>query len=101
MTTNYHSARRTTRSAALLSAVTVAAVMSAPSPVDAQAATESATADRAAPPAWSTCRFDDLPIAADLGAILPSDATLPPNALAALHGEIEVGTDCSLYDLPV
>lgn len=53
------------------------------------------------PPGWDHCAYRDHPIAADLGGILPINFAPPPETQAALRGEVAVGTDCSIYDLPV
>jgi hypothetical protein len=52
------------------------------------------------PPPFDQCRFMDHPAAADLGSLAPSHTELPAEAHAVLHGEVIVGTDCSVYDLP-
>jgi hypothetical protein len=73
----------------------------------AMAATAAATTAEAAPrqpddpPTWAECAYRDHPAAADLGPILPVNLVPPPDAQAVLRGEVAVGTDCSIYDLPV
>ena len=52
-------------------------------------------------PDWDQCVYRDLPIAASVGGILPVNMGPPPETRAALRGEVAVGTDCSIYDLPV
>lgn len=50
------------------------------------------------PPPWEHCAYAEHPVAADLGGIL-SPHHVPTDELSAvLHGEVEVGTDCSIYD---
>ena len=61
----------------------------------------SAAAARGAPPEWEQCAHRDLPVAAGIGGILPVNVVPPPETEAALRGEIAVGTDCSIYELPV
>lgn len=61
----------------------------------------SAAAAQAHPPEWDECVYRDLPVAASVGGILPVNLVPPPETQAALRGEIAVGTDCSIYDLPV
>jgi len=53
------------------------------------------------PPPWTQCVYRNLPIAVDLGGILPVNYVPPIETQRALLGEIKVGTDCSIYDLPV
>ena len=53
------------------------------------------------PPPWVLCAYADHPVAADLGPLIPVDVTPPPEAMAVLRGEVAVGTDCAVYDLPV
>jgi hypothetical protein len=53
------------------------------------------------PPPWILCAYADHPVAADLGALVPFNVTPPPEAQAVLRGEVAIGTDCAVYDLPV
>lgn len=53
------------------------------------------------PPPWSQCAYAHLPVAAGVGGILPVDYDPPAETKAALLGEVAVGTDCSIYDVPV
>ena len=53
------------------------------------------------PPPWIACAYADHPVAADLGALFPLNLVPPPEAQAVLRGEVAVGTDCAVYDLPV
>ena len=59
------------------------------------------TAAHTDPPPWTVCAYRGLPVAVDLGAILPVNVVPPPETQAALRGEIAAGTDCTIYDLPV
>jgi len=52
------------------------------------------------PPSWTVCEYRDVPAAVDLGPLLPVDYDPPEPVKRILHGEIDVGTDCSIYDLP-
>jgi hypothetical protein len=52
-------------------------------------------------PPWKQCAYRDYPVAADAGAVLPWNAEVSDDLRAVLLGEAGVGTDCSIYDLPV
>jgi hypothetical protein len=52
------------------------------------------------PPPFGHCAFLDHPAAADLGSLSPSHIELSAEVQAVLLGEVIVGTDCSVYDLP-
>jgi len=58
-------------------------------------------AQPADPPPWSVCAHRHHAAAADLGPLLPVDYDPPEEVKAVLLGHAEVGTDCSIYDLPV
>ena len=58
-------------------------------------------AQPADPPPWSVCEHRGHPVAADLGPLLPVNYEPPPEVVAVLLGQVGVGTDCSIYDLPV
>lgn len=58
-----------------------------------------AAAAQTDPPPWIQCVYADHPVAADVGGILPVNFVPSPELLAALLGQIKVGTDCSIYDL--
>jgi hypothetical protein len=53
------------------------------------------------PPPWSVCAYRHHAAAADLGPLLPVNYDPPDELEAVLLGHVEVGTDCSIYDLPV
>jgi hypothetical protein len=50
------------------------------------------------PPPWVQCAYADHPAAADLGPLLPATVTPPAAVLDVLHGRVDVGTDCSIYE---
>lgn len=50
------------------------------------------------PTPWTHCAYSQHPVTADIGAVLPPDAEVSEELRAVLHGEVHVGTDCSLYD---
>lgn len=53
------------------------------------------------PPAWTVCEYRHVPAAVDLGPLLPVTHDPPEPVKRILLGEIDVGTDCSIYDLPI
>ena len=53
------------------------------------------------PPPWSVCAFRDHPVAADIVPQMASTSPVSDELRAVLNGETAVGTDCSIYDLPV
>lgn len=65
------------------------------------AAIATGSAAAADPPPWEQCAYRDHPAAADLGPLVPSYTPVPAEVQAVLLGDISVGTDCSIYDLPV
>ena len=54
-----------------------------------------------APPPWTHCAYADHPAAADLGPLLPTHHRPSAGVRAVLLGDVVVGTDCSIYELPV
>lgn len=52
------------------------------------------------PPPFDQCSFWDHPAAADLGPLTPSPIVPSDEVREVLLGEVIVGTDCSIYDLP-
>lgn len=89
--TNERPTRARRRPVAAALAVTIATV----------AATGTASAQPADPPPWSVCEHRDHPIAADLGPLLPVNYDPPAEVKAVLLGQVGIGTDCSIYDLPL
>ena len=53
------------------------------------------------PPPWILCAYAARAVAADLGALVPFNVTPPPEAQALLRGDVAIGTDRAVYDLPV
>ena len=59
-----------------------------------------AAADADDLPTYEQCQLIDHPAAADLGPLLPTHHEPAIGVQAVLLGEREVGTDCSIFDLP-
>ncbi len=76
-------------------AATLIATVAAAASVGAVAAAQSD------PPPWSQCDYSHHPVAADLGPLVPGNTPVSPEVQAVLIGQVAVGTDCSIYDLPV
>ena len=53
------------------------------------------------PPPWNECAYSHHPVAADLVPLVPGNTPVSPEVQAVLLGQVAVGTDCSIYDLPV
>lgn len=59
------------------------------------------SAINATAPPWSHCAYADHPAAADLGPLIPAYHTPPADVQSVLIGTTAVGTDCSIYELPI
>lgn len=89
-TTNRHHPSKARRCTAILTIAIAAMTVSRP----AHAAPDT-------PPPWTHCAYADHPLAADLGPLVPAFTTAAAEVQAVLLGQSTVGTDCSIYDLPV